>query len=271
MKVSDLKIISKELRLNVLEMLGEAGSGHTAGSLGMADVFSVLYFDRLKLNPKNPNWSGRDYFILSNGHICPILYASLAKKGFFKRDELFRLRKINSLLQGHPHNTIPGVENSSGPLAQGISFGVGVALTLKLDAKDNSVFVTCGDGELDEGECWEAFMLASKNKLSNFTLIVDYNGIQLDGNVSDVMPLNDLGKKFDSFGFKVFTIDGNDISEIKSAIAKADRIKSKPKVILAKTIPGKGVSFIEGDYRWHGKVLQGDDLNRAIEGLFDNE
>jgi len=268
-KIKELKQISKELRVDVVESLANAGSGHIAGSLGLTDIFTTLYFSTLKTDPKKPNWKERDYLIVSNGHICPILYASLAKKGFFKREELFNLRQINSFLQGHPHNNIPGVENSSGPLAQGISFGVGVALALKMDSQKNQVFVTCGDGELDEGECWEAFMSANKFKLDNFTLIIDYNKIQLDGNIKEVMPLGNLKTKLKSFGFEVFEVDGNSIEKLIDVFKNSKKIKNKPKAIIARTTPGKGVSFIENDYHWHGKVLTGKNLNKALNELIE--
>lgn len=259
---------AKELRRDVILMLTAAGSGHTGGSLGMADIFSALYFKFLNVKPKNPNWSKRDYLFLSNGHICPILYASLAHADFFKLSELENLRKIDSLLQGHPHNvTIPGVENSSGPLGQGISMAVGAAASLQRDEKENRVVSICGDGELNEGQCWEAFQLAAKEKLSNFTLIVDYNKIQLDGLTQKVMPMGNLKNKFETFGFNVFEMDGNDMKDVVRTLEKVLKSKTGPKVILAHTFMGKGVSFMQGDYHWHGKAPSIEEAKKALEEL----
>jgi len=268
MKEKELALLSNTARQEVIKMLVSAKSGHTAGSLGMADIFTVLYNDWAKVDPKSPNWDGRDYIYLSNGHICPIWYTALAMKGFFPMDELAHLRQINSLLQGHPHNeTIPGVENSGGPLAQGISQAAGCALALQRDKKANRVYCLCGDGELDEGQVWEAFMLAGKYKLDNLTAIIDRNNIQIDGFTTDVMDLEPLAEKFRAFNWNVLEINGNDVSEVKKGLEKATNHKGKPSVIIAKTTPGKGVKAFENKYEWHGKAPSEDEGKKALVEL----
>ncbi len=256
---------AKEIRKLVMQSLNKAGSGHTAGSLGMADIFSTLYFKILKHNPKNPSWKDRDYLFLSNGHICPVLYSTLSKAGYFEQKELFKLRQINSLLQGHPHNNIPGIENSSGPLGQGLSMAVGAAISLNKDGLNNHVFAICGDGELNEGQCFEAFLLIQKYCPSNLTVIIDYNQIQLDGNTKDIMNL-DIKLFLESLKLNVITIDGHNITEIIKVLETSKKSKT-PTIILAKTIPGKGVSFMENDYHWHGKAPNDEETIRALEEL----
>ena len=252
--VKELEIIADEIRTEIIKMLVEAGSGHSAGALGMADVFSALYFNIMNHNPKNPWAKGRDRLILSNGHICPLLYASLAKSGYFPISELKTLRKINSRLQGHPHyHSAPGIENTGGPLGQGISFATGIAYSLKMDKRKSKVFLSTGDGELDEGQCWEAFMFAGKNKLDNLIAFVDRNHIQIDGNTDNVMPLNPLGEKFKAFNWNVIEIDGNNMKEILRGFEKAKKNKRKPTVVICNTVPGKGVKFMEKKFEWHGK------------------
>ncbi|MGM5483442.1 MAG: 1-deoxy-D-xylulose-5-phosphate synthase N-terminal domain-containing protein [Nanobdellota archaeon] len=260
----ELEKKSRKLRIEVIKMLEKAGSGHTAGPLGLADILTTLYFRILKHNPENPKWTERDYLFLSNGHVCPILYATLAETGYFPKKELQKLRKIDSLLQGHPHNIIRGIENSGGPLAEGLSMAVGVAIVLKREQKPNKVYAICGDGELDEGQCWEAFMLANKENLSNLTIIIDRNKIQLDGNTKQIMPLNNLKNKLESFGLDVSECDGNNIKEFIKTIKKQHK---KPKAIIANTIPGKGVSFMENDYHWHGKAPNKEQAEKAIQEL----
>ncbi len=234
----------------------------------MADIFTVLYFDHAKVDPKQPSWEERDYIYLSNGHICPIWYSVLALKGFFPQEELAHFRRINSLLQGHPHNTsIPGVENSGGPLAQGISQAAGCALAISRDGKPNNVYCLCGDGELEEGQVWEAAIFAGKYKLDNLIVIVDRNNIQIDGYTTDVMNLEPLDKKFEAFGWNVFTIDGHDVDAIKKALKKAVDYKGKPTVIIAKTIAGKGVAMFENKYEWHGKTPNDEEGKLALEEL----
>lgn len=260
-----LELKAKQIRKNIIEMLYLAGSGHPAGALGLADIFSVLYFDKLKHNPKNPNSSLRDFVILSNGHVCPVLYSTLAEAKYFDKKELITLRKLGSSLQGHPHNLdLAGVENSSGPLGQGLSIAVGLAASLKRDDKSNYVYCFVGDGELDEGQIWEALLFAGKEKLDNLIIIVDRNFIQIDGTTEEVMPLEPLTKKFNSFNLATIDFDGNNIAQIKHAIEHAKKIKNKPTVLIAKTISGKGVSFMEKDYRWHGKTINKEDYDKAM-------
>lgn len=246
---------ANSIRQSIIEMLTEAGSGHTAGPLGMADVFTLLYFGIMKHDPENPQWEERDRLILSNGHICPVLYATLAHAGYFPVEELLTLRKLGSRLQGHPHRgSLPGVETSSGPLGSGISQAVGMALAERIDNPYSSKFFYCltGDGELNEGQIWEALMLAGKEKLNNLVVIVDRNGIQIDGYTKDVMPLEPLTEKFESFGFDVQEVDGHNIRALNDAIGKAQSVYSQPSVIIAHTIASKGVDVFERDFRWHG-------------------
>ncbi len=268
MDILKLQKKSIEVRKNIIEMLYLAGSGHSGGALGMADVMTYLYFNEMKINPKNPKLKSRDFFFLSNGHTCPVLYSCLALRGFFDLRELDRLRKINSLLQGHPHNTtIPGVENSGGPLGQGISQAVGLASVLKRENKKNKVYCYVGDGELEEGECYEAIMYASKEKLDNFILIVDLNHIQIDGDPKEVGGIDNLHNRFNSLGFRVVEFNGNNMSQIKHVFESIKFFKNKPLCLLAKSIPGKGVSFMEGDYTWHGKAPNKEERNLALSEL----
>lgn len=234
-------------------MLEEAKSGHTAGSLGMTDIFTYLYFEHLNINVNNIQTNERDYLILSNGHICPVQYATLAEKNIIGKEQLLTFRKINTKLQGHPHRgTIPGLETTSGPLGSGLSQACGIALSLKNDEKNNKVVCCTSDGEHGEGNHWEAVLFANKYKLQNLTVIVDRNNIQIDGKTEDVMPLNKLKDKYESFGWHSQEVNGHDFKQIHKAIKKATKTK-KPSVIIAMTTPGKGVSFTENDYTWHGK------------------
>jgi len=263
-KMQFLEETANQLREDVIEMLLEAGSGHSAGPLGMADIFSALYFHVLNHDPKNPDWEDRDRLILSNGHICPIRYAAMARAGYFPIEELLTLRKINSRLQGHPHRKIlPGVETTSGPLGSGLSQAIGVALAGKLDNKKYRVFCAMSDGELQEGNTWEALMFAGKNKLSNIVAIIDRNNIQIDGNTEDVMSLEPLKEKFESFKWHVVEIDGHNIEQFIDATNEAKAIHEKPTVIIAHTIPGKGVSFMENDFIWHGKPPTAEEADKA--------
>ncbi|MBP6881538.1 MAG: transketolase [Candidatus Pacebacteria bacterium] len=254
----EIKALEKKanlIRQSVIEMLVEAGSGHTAGSLGMADVFTLLYFGILKHDPENPDWEERDRLILSNGHICPVLYATLAHAGYFPVEELLTLRKLGSRLHGHPHRgALPGIETSSGPLGSGVSQAIGMALAERIDNPFSSKEFYCltGDGELDEGQVWEAFMQAGKEKVNNLTVIVDRNAIQIDGYTKDVMPLEPLAEKFESFNFDVQEVDGHNIRALNDAIGKAHSVYGQPSVIIAHTIPSKGVDVFERDFRWHG-------------------
>lgn len=254
-EVRALELKANEIRQSIIEMLVSAGSGHTAGPLGMADIFTLLYFAILKHDPKNPDWEERDRLVLSNGHICPVLYATMAHAGYFPVDELLTLRKFGSRLQGHPHReTLPGLETSSGPLGSGLSQAVGMALAERLNNPYSAKYFYCltGDGELDEGQIWEALMLAGKEKLNNLIVIVDRNGIQIDGYTKDVMPLEPLAEKFASFNFDVQEVDGHNMRAMNDAIGKAQAVYSQPSIIIAHTIASKGVDVFERDFRWHG-------------------
>lgn len=268
--INKLKIIAKEIREDVVRSLTEAGSGHLGGSLGIADIFTVLYFNRLNHAPENPGWEKRDRLILSIGHVAPVLYATLARCGYFSINELSTLRKLGSRLQGHPgrdHN-LPGIELSAGSLGQGLSVAVGMALAGKIDKQDRRVFSIHGDGELQEGSVWEAAMSAAHYKLDNLISVVDRNYVQIDGKVSDVMEIEPLKEKFEAFGWRVFNCNGNEIGSLIEAYKQAEMPFGKPSVIIAKTKMGKGVISIEDDYRWHGKVPaknQSNEFLRQIE------
>lgn len=270
MELRDLADIANQIRLDLVRALIAAGSGHSAGSLGMADVLTALYFSGvMKHDPHNPQWDERDRFILSNGHICPVLYSTLAHAGYFSVEELMSLRKLGSRIQGHPHRTaVPGIETSSGPLGSGLSQGCGMALGFRMDDKKNRVYVMCGDGEQDEGNHWEAVMLAAKYRLSNLTAITDRNNIQIDGNTEDIMPLEPLREKYEAFGWFVLDVDAHNIEEIIDALNKAKAIQERPTMILAHAIPGKGVSYMENEFEWHGKPpTEVGDVVRAMEDL----
>jgi len=266
-----LKILEKkacEIREDIIKMLLEAGSGHSAGSLGMADVFTALYFSVLNHNPKNPNFEDRDRLVLSNGHIVPVWYATLAHSGYFPMEELFTLRRINSRLQGHPHfGSLPGIENTSGSLGQGLSQAIGMAIAGRLNNKKYWVYCITSDGEHDEGQTWEAIMFAGKNKLHNLTNIIDRNNIQIDGFTEDVMPLEPLKEKYESFGWHVLEVDGHNIRAIVDACNEAKAILEKPSCIIAHTIPGKGVDFMEADPAWHGKFPSPEEAKKALAEL----
>ncbi len=265
---AELKLIANELRQTVIEMLLEAGSGHSAGSLGTADIFAALYFNILNLDPKNPHWDNRDRFYLSNGHICPILYATLSKRGYFDKKELWTLRKLNSKLQGHPSNVkTPGVENTSGSLGQGLSQAIGAALSGKIDNKPFRVYCMTGDGELNEGQIWEAAMFAPNYNLNNLTWIIDRNNIQIDGYTEQVMPLENLREKLEAFNWYVIEIDGHNVEEIINACNMAKAVSQKPTAVIAHTIPGKGVEFMEYKFEWHGKPPDKDEAQKALREL----
>ncbi len=269
-KLLELKKKASEARRLLIKMLTEAGSGHTAGPLGMADIFVSLYFHLLKHNPKDPLWKDRDRLVLSNGHICPIQYTCLAMANYFPIEELKTLRKINSRLQGHPHrNSLPGIETTSGPLGEGLSQAIGVTLAGILDKKNYRTYCIASDGEHQEGNHWEAVMFAGKNKLNNLTMIVDRNNIQITGNTENVMPLEPLKEKYITFNWSVFEIDGNNIEEIINTLENIQNHIDKPLAIIAKTIPGKGVSFMENDYLWHGKAPNKEEANQALKELAD--
>jgi transketolase len=251
-------------------MLEAAGSGHSAGPLGLADIFTALYFEILKHDPKKPDWEERDVLLLSNGHCVPVRYATMAHAGYLERKELLTLRKLGSRLQGHPERQrLPGLENTSGPLGSGLSQACGVSLAMRMDGQDKKrwVYVVMGDGEQDEGNVWEAAMLAGKYKLSNVIAITDRNNIQIDGPTETVMPLEDLHAKWESFGWHVIEIDGNDIDAVIDACAEAKAIENKPVMIIAHTIPGKGVDFMEYDFAWHGKPPDHEQAKQALHEL----
>ncbi len=253
---SDVKALEKranEIRQDIIAMLAQAGSGHSAGPLGMADIFTAFYFHILNHNPKKPDWKDRDRLVLSNGHICPVQYATMAHAGYFPLDEIMTLRQLNTRLQGHPHRgSLPGIETTSGPLGSGISQAIGIALAARLDGAKYQTYCLTSDGEHNEGNVWEAVMYAGKEQLSNLTVVIDRNNIQIDGKTESVMPLEPLRDKYEAFNWHVLEIDGHNMRAIVDAVHEAKAIYEKPTVIIAHTIPGKGVSYMEGDYRWHG-------------------
>ncbi len=259
-EVNEIALHANDIRQTIIEMLVAAKSGHTAGPLGMSDMFAALYFHVLKHDPKNPEWSERDWLILSNGHIAPVRYAAMAHAGYFPVEECLTLRKFGSRLQGHPErDMLPGVETTSGPLGSGLSQAAGIALAARIDGTSNHIFCATSDGEHDEGNTWEAVLFAGKYKLANLTAIMDRNFIQIDGNTETIMPLESLADKYRAFNWHVIEIDGNDIRQFIAACDEAKSITDKPTMILAHTIPGKGIKSIEGDYRWHGKPPKPDE------------
>ncbi len=252
-KIKFLETKANKIRESIIEMLVQAGSGHTAGPLGMADVFTAFYFHILNHDPRNPLWEERDRLVLSNGHICPVQYAALAHAGYFPIEELKTLRKFGTRLQGHPHRgALPGIEITSGPLGSGFGQAIGIAYAARMDNKKFRTYCFMGDGEQDCGIIWESAMFAGKNKLSNLTGIIDRNNIQIDGMTEDIMPLENLRAKYESFNWHVLDIDGHNFEEIVNAVEEAKAIYEKPTMIIAHTIPGKGIKEIEFDYRWHG-------------------
>ncbi len=267
-KVKFLEEKANQIRQLIIEMLLEAGSGHSAGPLGMADIFSAFYFHILRHDPKNPDWPDRDRLILSNGHICPVRYAAMALAGYFPIEELKTLRKINSRLQGHPHRTaLPGVETTSGPLGEGISQAIGIAYAGILDKKDYHVYCITSDGEHQEGNIWEAYMWLGNNPLPNLTIIIDRNYIQIDGFTEDVMPLEPLRQKLEAFKLHVLEVDGHNIRAFVDAIREAQSEWRRTSVIIAYTIPGKGVSFMEKKFEWHGKPPNKEEAKKALDEL----
>jgi transketolase len=270
-EISNLKLKSNDIRKSIIEMLLEAGSGHTAGPLGMTDIFSYLYFHALKHDPDKPDWEERDRVVLSNGHITPVLYAAMAHSGYFPVEELMMLRKLGSRLQGHPHREfLKGIETSSGPLGSGLSQALGMSLIERLDnGKSSDKFIYClaGDGELQEGQNWEAIMVAGKYKPHNLIFIIDRNNIQIDGYTEDILPLNPLNDKFASFNWHVQEIDGHNFEAIDNAIQQAKAIFDMPSVIIANTIPGKGVSDFERLPEWHGKPPNEEEAKKALKDL----
>lgn len=267
-KIENLLKISKNIRRNVVEMVYNAASGHPGGSLSVTDILTVLYFCEMNINLKNPKDENRDRLVLSKGHCSPALYATLAEKGFVPKEELKNFRKIDSYLQGHPDmKKIPGVDMTSGSLGQGLSVANGMALSAKLDNKDYRVYCIMGDGEIEEGQVWEAAMTSSHYKLDNICVIVDNNNLQIDGKINEVMNPYPIDKKFESFGFNVINIDGHNYTEIINSLENAKKVKNKPTAIIAKTIKGKGISYMENQAGWHGKAPNDEEYKKAIEEL----
>jgi transketolase len=266
---TDLKPLTKQMRIDIIRMIEAAGNGHPGGSLSIIDILTVLYWKFLKHDPKKPDWEGRDRFILSKGHACPALYSVMAHRGYFPVADLMTLRKLGSPLQGHPDRLrLPGIEFSTGSLGQGLSVGVGMACAAKLDKKDWKTVVVLGDGEMQEGQCWEAFMSAPKFKLDNLIAIVDFNNGQIDGPVNEVMNLEPLADKLKTFNWEVQAIDGHDLAAVEKALAKAWSAKDgKPQCIVAKTIKGKGVSFMENNIAWHGNAPKKEDADKAVKEI----
>ena len=263
--VEELKSIAKTIRKDIVSMLTESCSGHPGGSLSAADILTTLYFGEMNINPENPKDENRDRFVLSKGHAAPVLYSVLARKGYFPVEELNTLRKINTRLQGHPSmKCLPGVDMSTGSLGQGISSAVGMALAGKVDKKDYRVYTLLGDGELEEGQVWEATMSAAHYKLDNLTAFVDFNGLQIDGDITKVMNPSPIDKKFEAFGWNVLVIDGHNIDEILDAIEKAKNFKGKPTVVVCNTVKGKGVSFMENQASWHGTAPSKEQCEQAL-------
>ncbi|MBW2979961.1 transketolase [Candidatus Woesearchaeota archaeon] len=266
--IEKLKEKAKQIRMHSLEMTTEAGSGHPGGSLSAADIVAALYFHKLKHNPKKPDWPDRDRFILSKGHACPALYSALAMAGYFDVKELKTLRKLGSRLQGHPEvGRCPGVEASTGPLGQGLSFANGVALAGRLDKKDYKVYVLMGDGEIQEGQIWEAALTTAQYKLHNVIGIVDSNKLQIDGRVKDVKNVEPIAAKFKAFGWHTIDINGHDFNQIIDALDEASKQKDKPTVIVMNTVKCKGICFMEDKAEWHGKALSKEQLSEALKEL----
>jgi len=268
LSIAEVKEMAKKLRRHVITMIATAGSGHPGGSLSAADIVTALYFKILHHNPENPHWPDRDRFILSKGHAAPVLYAALAETGYFPVAELSTLRRLDSRLQGHPDsNFTPGVEMSAGSLGMGLSFAIGVALAARLDSKGYRTYVLLSDGECEEGQTWEAALSAAHFKVDNLTTIVDYNGIQLSGRTCDIMNLEPFIRKWQAFGWHTIDIDGHDLNQILSACQEAEKMRGKPTVIIARTIKGKGVSFMENNVAFHGKAPTWEEAERALKEL----
>ncbi len=268
MKYPELKEIAKQIRIDIIRAIHTAGSGHPGGSLSAADIVTALYFREMNIDPQNPKMLTRDKFILSKGHAGPVQYAALAEKGFFPKEDLLTLRKMGSKLQGHPDmKKVPGVEMSTGSLGQGFSVSVGMALANRMDHNEGRIYVLLGDGEIQEGIVWEAAMSASHYNLDNLTAILDWNGLQIDGKNEDVMNVSPVDEKFKSFGWNVLYVDGHNFDEIVEALNKARNTEGKPSIIIAKTIKGKGVSFMEDNPGWHGKAPSALEAKQAVEEL----
>ena len=267
MQIRELEQKAKKIRRLIIQMLVKAGSGHPGGSLSSADLITCLYFAKLRHNPELPEWPDRDRFHMSKGHCCPLWYAVLAERGYFKIDELWNLRKLDSMLQGHPDWRTPGVDVASGSLGQGLSIAIGMALAGKLDKRDYRVYCLIGDGEIQEGQIWEAAMAASHYRCDNLCALLDYNHYQIDGKISEVMELEPLADKWKAFGWYIIEIDGHNIKEILQAFDQAEKIRNKPSIIIARTTKGKGVSFMENVVDFHGRAPTSDEAKKALEEL----
>ena len=267
-KIAELQKKATQIRLDILEEVFSASSGHPGGSMSIAEILTYLYFKEMKIDPKNPKWEDRDRFVLSKGHTAPGLYAALAERGFFPTEDLKTFRNVNSYLQGHPDmKGVPGVDMSSGSLGLGISTACGMALSGKIYNKDYRVYTVLGDGEVAEGQVWEAAMFAAHYKLDNLCAFVDFNGLQIDGAITDVMNSTPIDEKFKAFGWKVIVIDGHDFNQIEKAVEEAKATKGQPTMILCKTVKGKGVSFMENKAGWHGKAPNADEYAQAVAEL----
>ena len=267
-KVKKLEELANKMRQDLIEMLVKAGSGHTAGPLDMADIFTAFYFHILHHDPKNPFWQDRDRLILSNGHICPIRYVAMAHAGYFPIEELKTLRKLGSRLQGHPERErLPGVETTSGPLGSGLGQAAGIAYSALMDKKKFRVYCIMSDGEQEAGNTWESAMFVANNKLHNLTAVIDRNNIQIDGMTEDIMPLEPLRQKYEAFGWHVIEVNGHNISQFVDAVEESKAVFEKPTVIIAHTIAGRGVPEIEFDYNWHGKPPSAEDAKRFLDNL----
>lgn len=268
LKLKELKKTATLIRKHIIEEVYNAAAGHPGGSLSCTDILTVLYFHEMRIDPKNPNWEDRDRFVLSKGHCAPALYGTLAERGFFPKEELPKFRSIDSYLEGHPSmKSVPGVDMSTGSLGQGISTAVGMALAGKIDKKDYRVYSILGDGEVEEGQVWEAAMAAAHYKLDNLTAFLDHNGLQIDGKITEVMSPEPIDKKFESFGWNVIKINGHDYEQIINAIDEAKKCKGKPTIVIAETIKGKGVSYMENQVAWHGTAPNKEQRDQAIAEL----
>lgn len=264
-----LKATCKDVRADIVKMTAAAGSGHPGGSLSAVELMTALYFNVMKHRPDDVNWAERDRFFLSKGHVCPVVYSVMARTGYFPVEELVTLRKCGTRLQGHPScKALPGIEVSSGSLGQGLSIANGFALSAKINKKDYRAYVLLGDGELQEGQVWEAIMTSAHYKLDNVCAIVDYNGLQIDGNVEEVMGLAPLAQKWAAFNWHTIEIDGHNLTEVLAAYEEAKAVKGKPSVIIAKTVKGKGISFMENVAGWHGKAPSAEELQQALDELY---
>lgn len=264
----ELAAKARQIRKHIIRMIGAASSGHPGGSLSAADILTVLYFNKMRIRPDDPKWPDRDRFVLSKGHAAPVLYAALAEAGYFPVDDLITLRRIDSHLQGHPDmNQTPGVEMSTGSLGQGLSVACGMAIAAKMDEADWRVYALLGDGEIEEGQIWEAAMTAVHRKLDNLTIFVDWNGLQIDGPVTEVKSMENIGDRFAAFGWHVIEADGHDIPEIMDAIDEAHQTTGRPTAIIARTVKGKGVSFMENEVGWHGTAPTPEQVEAALEEI----